>query len=91
MERWLDLTEAALKGLQPSLPELDPARCLPARHAGSGNGACFAACPRDALGPGPVPRPEPGACDGCFACVAACPSGALLSLPLDAVTAGWLD
>lgn len=91
MERWLDLTVAALRAVQPGLPELDRARCLPARHAGSGCIVCREVCPRAALGEGPVPCPEPGDCDGCSACVAACPTGALKSAPIADAIERWLD
>jgi ferredoxin len=91
MDRWLDLTETAMRALKPGLPELDPARCLPSRHAGSSCDACFDVCPRAALGGGPVPRPEVGGCDGCSACVAACPSGALASVARDEAITRWLD
>lgn len=91
MERWLGLAETALRAVQPGLPEWDPARCLPARHAGSGCVACRAACPRTALGDGPVPRPDAYACDGCGACVAVCPTGALRSASLTAALNRWLS
>jgi MinD superfamily P-loop ATPase len=90
MERWLDLTESALRAAQPGLPEFDPARCLPARHSSGRCAACYEVCPHEALGPGPVPRPDPGACDGCSACVAVCPTGALKSAGIAAALEHWL-
>ncbi len=91
MERWLDVAETALRAVQPGLPEMDQARCLPARHRGVGCSSCQDVCPRHALGDAAVPKPDAYACDGCGACLAACPTSALKSAALEAAIAAWLS
>lgn len=91
MESWLGLAENALRAVRPGLPDFDRARCLPARHQGGNCTACRDACPRGALGDGPVPRADVYSCDGCSVCVAVCPTGALRSGPLATAVEAWLE
>lgn len=91
MDPWLGLAEHALRAVRPGLPDFDRARCLPARHQGGNCTACRDACPRGALGHGPVPRADVYSCDGCSVCVAVCPTGALRSGLLETAVEAWLE